>query len=40
MKTGRSPLEVADLVRFAGRKFIDNNRHWLNRLHLKVLTAI
>ena len=40
MKTGRSPLEVADLARFAGRKFIDNNRHWLNRLHLKVLTAI
>ena len=40
MKTGRSPLEVADLVRFAGGKFIDNKRHWLNRLHLKVLTAI
>jgi hypothetical protein len=36
----RSPLEVADLVRLAGRHFIDNNRHWLNRLHLKVLTAI
>src|SRR3954447_20625148 len=40
MKKGRSPLEGADLVRFADRKFIDNNRHWLNRLHLKVLTAI
>src|SRR6476661_3921320 len=33
-------LEVADLVRSAGRNFIDRNRHWLNRLHLKVLTAI
>lgn len=36
----RPPLEVADLVRLAGRRFIDNNLHWLNRLHLKVLTAI
>ena len=36
----RPPLEVADVVRTAGREFIDNNRHWLNRLHLKVLTAI
>jgi hypothetical protein len=34
------PLGVADLVRFAGCSFIDKNRHWLNRLHLKVLTAI
>jgi hypothetical protein len=34
------PLELADLVRLAGRRFIDSNRHWLNRLHLKVLTAI
>jgi hypothetical protein len=23
------PLEVADLLRFAGRRFIDNNQHWL-----------
>ena len=36
----RPPLEVADLVRVAGRYFIDKNQHWLNRLHLKVLTAI
>ena len=36
----RPPLEVADLVRLAGQQFIDRNRHWLNRLHLKVLTAI
>jgi Putative transposase/Transposase zinc-binding domain len=34
------PLEVADLVRSAGRNFIERNRCWLNRLHLKVLTAI
>jgi len=36
----RPPLEVADLVRLAGNRFIDHNKHWLNRLHLKVLTAI
>jgi hypothetical protein len=36
----RPPLEVADLVRSAGRAFIEHNRSWLNRLHLKVLTAI
>lgn len=34
------PLEVADLIRSAGRAFIERNRSWLNRLHLKVLTAI
>ena len=31
---------MADLVRSAGRNFIERNRSWLNRLHLKVLTAI
>jgi hypothetical protein len=31
---------VADVIRAAGRSFIDRNRSWLNRLHLKVLTAI
>jgi hypothetical protein len=36
----RPSLEVADLVRSAGRAFIERNRSWLNRLHLKVLTAI
>jgi len=36
----RPPLEVADIIRAAGRSFIDRNRSWLNRLHLKVLTAI
>src|ERR1700759_2933840 len=36
----RPSLEVADLVRSAGRDFIERNRAWLSRLHLKVLTAI
>jgi Putative transposase/Transposase zinc-binding domain len=36
----RPPLEVADVIRAAGRSFIDRNRSWLNRLHLKILTAI
>ncbi len=36
----RPPLEVADLVRRAGRAFIEHNRSLVNRLHLKVLTAI
>lgn len=36
----RPSLEMADLVRSAGRDFIERNRAWLNRLHLKVLTAI
>ncbi len=33
-------LKMADIVRSAGRNFIERNRSWLNRLHLKVLTAI
>src|SRR6266576_3152724 len=36
----RLSLEMADLVRSAGRNFIERNRSWLKRLHLKVLTAI
>jgi Putative transposase/Transposase zinc-binding domain len=36
----RPPLEVAEIIRSAGSRFIDNSRQWLNRLHLKVLTAI
>jgi Transposase zinc-binding domain/Putative transposase len=36
----RPLLEVADLVRSAGWDFIEHNRRWLNRLHVKVLTAI
>src|SRR5260370_8737091 len=36
----RPSLEMADIVRSAGRNFIERNRSWLNRLHLKVLLAI
>ena len=36
----RPSLEMADIVRSAGRNFIECNRSWLDRLHLKVLTAI
>jgi hypothetical protein len=36
----RPSLEMADLVRSAGRNFIERNRSWLNRLRLKVLPAI
>jgi hypothetical protein len=36
----RPPPEVADVIRAAGQSFIDRSRSWLNRLHLKVLTAI
>ena len=33
-------LELADIIHSAGQNFIEQNRPWLNRLHLKVLTAI
>jgi Transposase zinc-binding domain len=36
----RPPLEVADLVRAAGRAFIEHSRRWINWQHLKVLQAI
>jgi hypothetical protein len=36
----RPPLEVADIVRAAGKKFIENSRTWITRQHLKVLRAI
>jgi len=36
----RPPLEVADLIRTAGPKFIERSRQWLNGQHLKVLAAI
>jgi hypothetical protein len=36
----RPSLEMADIVHSAVRNFIERNRSWLNRLHLKVLTAI
>ena len=35
----RPPLEVADIIRAAGKSFIDQHR-WLNGMHLKVLSAI
>ena len=34
------PLEVADLVRAAGERFIEKSRAWLSGQHLKVLSAI
>src|SRR5712692_8430308 len=36
----RPPLEVADLVRAAGRAFIKRSRKWITWQHLKVLRAI
>lgn len=36
----RPPLEVADLIRVAGSKFIEGSRRWITGQHLKVLTAI
>ncbi|MEK7994336.1 MAG: IS91 family transposase [Planctomycetota bacterium] len=36
----RPPLEVADIIRAAGRRFIEKHRSWLTGLHLKVLSAI
>jgi len=36
----RPPLEVADIVRAQGNRFIENNRDWIHWTHLKVLRAI
>jgi hypothetical protein len=36
----RPLLEVADIIRAAGKSFIDKHRSWLTGLHLKVLSAI
>jgi Putative transposase/Transposase zinc-binding domain len=36
----RPPLEVADLIRVAGRKFIEGSRRWITAQHLKVWAAI
>jgi predicted Zn-ribbon and HTH transcriptional regulator len=36
----RPPLEVADLIRVAGQKFIAASRRWITGQHLKVLAAI
>src|SRR4051794_24099696 len=34
------PFEVADIIRVAGKSFIENNRSWLGWQHLPVLRAI
>jgi hypothetical protein len=36
----RPPLEVADLVRAAGRSFIERSRRWITWQHIKVLRAM
>lgn len=36
----RPPFEVADIIRAAGKDFIEKQRSWLTGLHLKVLSAI
>jgi len=36
----RPPLEVADIVRAVGKKFVENHRDWITGQHLKVLRAI
>ncbi len=36
----RPPLEVADIVRAAGKKLVENSRGWITVQHLKVLRAI
>ena len=36
----RPPLEVADLIRIAGEKFVQRSRKWFRGQHLKVLNAI
>jgi Putative transposase/Transposase zinc-binding domain len=36
----RPPIEVADIIRAQGNRFIENNRSWLRWPHIKVLRAI
>jgi len=36
----RPPVEVADIVRAAGRSFIERSRQWITGQHVKVLRAI
>ena len=36
----KPPIEVADIIREAGKNFIEKQRSWLTGLHLKVLSAI
>lgn len=36
----RPQWELADVINVAGQRFLEQNRYWLNRTHLKVLRAI
>ena len=36
----RPPLEVADIIRAAGKGFIERHRSWLTGLHRRILSAI
>ena len=36
----RPPFEVADIIRAAGKRFVEKNQSWLTGLHRKVLSAI
>ena len=36
----RPPLEMADIVRFAGQSFLEHSQRWINWQHQKVLLAI
>ena len=36
----RPPLEMADIVRFAGQSFLERSQRWINWQHQKVLLAI
>ena len=36
----RPPLEMADIVRFAGQSFLQRSQHWINWQHQKILLAI
>jgi Transposase zinc-binding domain len=36
----RPPLEVADIIRAAGKGFIERHRSWLTGLHRRILCAI
>ena len=36
----RPPFEVADIIRAAGKGFIEKNRSWFTLMHLKVLSAV
>jgi len=36
----KPPIEVADIIRSAGKDFIERHRSWLTGLHRKVLSAI